>query len=141
MSNLWPSNLEPSSQESPASIISEQNRYIADHTSGHITLNVRKSEQKNNLLALLNGQFHYKVDIVAPFLSGYSYNIFEFSHPPLLYPVNITPALDIRNELGVPDLVTASNENEVREILREILSTEAVKSVVQKVWGLSKGKQ
>ena len=141
MTDLWPTDLKPSSQKAPSLIVGEQNSFISTHTEGHITLVVREvADQKKGLWALLSNDFSFKADIVAPFLDNYSYNLFEMTHPLLLYPVKIAPSVPIKTELKISEFVVANNEGQFITLLRDVLATQAVRNAIERIWGLSRSR-
>jgi len=139
MTDLWPSDLQPSSYRSPASLVGEQNSYISSRTDGHVNLIVRDVSDKNGgLMALLSNEFRYKVDITAPQLNNYSFHLFSFSHPILLYPVTIEPSLPIRMELVTKEAIWAKDENDFMQFFAAVLRSEGVRSTIERIWGLSR---
>lgn len=141
MTDLWPADLKPSSQKSPSSIVGDQNSFISAHTGGHINLIVREvTDQRQGIWALLSNDFSYKADIVAPHLDNFTYNLFEITHPLLLYPVRVLPSLAIKSELGISEFVVAQNEGEFITLFRNILGTRAVRDAIERIWGLSRNR-
>jgi hypothetical protein len=101
---------------SPYSILKEQAEFLATGTGQLLTGEVQKKADGN--------LFIIKFFIRAKALNNYKYSLLTVTHDVHLYPVEVLSSQD-------PFPKPCRNESEFKDILRNILSSEKTRSVVQ----------
>jgi hypothetical protein len=145
--DFWP-EINPGSVRTPVAVLREQAGLLGRKTRNLVVGDVRGGpveEGYNSLWILPIGGsrreenreesekkgFRYRLDLVAPALGDYRFTALTIAHGIELYPVSV------RNHL-VPEAihpsrneVRADSEDELKEALREILSSAEMKRVIE----------
>jgi hypothetical protein len=113
--DLWPDDIGVSDLISPIAILKDQASVLAQKTKGLVEGNVTSQAQDTT--------FYLYFDIVAPAMGNYRYRLITVIHPVEFYPLRIQA--EFRPE------ARANSQEEFVEKLREIFSSDKVKSVVR----------
>ena len=112
--DLWPVDIATTELRSPVAILREQATLLADKTEGLIVGNVRT--------VTLAEQLQHTFMFVAPALSHCTFDLFNFTHGPSLYPV------DASNQEG--KVIRIESEEEFMNFLRDLFSSERTKQII-----------
>ena len=130
--NLWPTDLAPTVERTPLTILKEQAAQL-----GAMTKNLLEGAVKTEMYredALNQRRFVHNFNVVAPSLEGYSYKLLEVSHELDPYPVTVrlTPP-PTSNALadrvtGIPKEL--ASEAEFVEYLRSVFASDKTRRIV-----------
>ncbi len=115
--NLWGPLPESVEVRTPTQILKEQAAALENMTRGGLQGRVRVGTEPD-------GNFVLDLDIVAPALGNYSYNVFRASHGISIYPVTITPSGKSYRWVECPD------EESFEKALGERLASEDVRRAI-----------
>jgi len=114
--NLWGTLPKPDSVRTPLFLLREQAEILTEATQGVLVGTVTTIPQVGSNLD------HY-LKIIAPALNHYSFSVVNVSHGMTVYPVTV---IDLAQSMGYE----VRDEKTLKEILKKILSSEAVHKVV-----------
>jgi hypothetical protein len=118
--NLW-GQLPPTEKiRTPTQILKEQATALDDMTKGALqgSVTVRHDSQ---------GTFNIDLDIVAPALDNYTYNVLEASHGLNLYPVKVRPGW---KKFEYKEHFECADEEQLDLALGQVLTSPEVKRVI-----------
>jgi hypothetical protein len=116
--NLWGElHIDALNQTTPTQILKDQAALLSDMTKSVLQADVTVS--------LYNGIFNLDLNIVAPAIENYRYEVVSVTHGLEMYPVTVKP----QNDLSAHDIV-CKNDTEFETALGEILSSERVRRVI-----------
>lgn len=117
--DLWGDLPEVQSLRTPLVILKEQSELLNEKTEGLLVGEIKQSQ---------NGtKFVYELMIVAPTLNNYTYHLLTAIHDIGFYPVRLIDRM-ISTDKG-----SCSNEEEYKNGLRDIFSSEKNKNVISKL--------
>jgi hypothetical protein len=113
--DFWPSDLGVATEVTPVTILKEQAARLGQRTKNFV-------EAKVFTVAKSQG-FHHSLYLFVPTLSNYRFELLSVYHLPSIYPIKIFDMTDDKQ-------TEVSNLEEFKRKLREILSSDRVKRVV-----------
>jgi hypothetical protein len=117
--NLWGQLPQIDKIRTPTEVLREQASALGDMTSGTLQGEVTVSPRE--------GSFNVDLDIVAPALDNYRFNVLEASHDLNLYPVKVRPGW---NKYDAKGQVDCADESQLLGALEKVLTSPKVRSVV-----------
>lgn len=144
MKNLWPVKFEANSQRSPKSILEEQAGFLATITGSIVVAQVSQLSKIDAFRRFRRqGEFNFRLDLIAPFLENYKFTLLLVSHDIMLYPVQIWVSENVGSELGLKKGVmgsekTVESPEAFEAFLEEIFQSEHIKKVIGSILALSK---
>lgn len=138
MIDLWPDNLGDGTGRAPAAILREQARHLENKTNKMLTGRIEPSFLPKLSVREKFGSdedlFMYEFHLEAPILDYYRNNLFTIFHGIGLYPVIIHTDEAIRKEFfRDAGHLTADNEEEFLEILKNIFCSEKAVSIINSI--------
>ena len=112
--DLWPTDIATTELRSPVAILREQATLLAVKTEGLVVGNVHT--------VTAGEQLQHSFRLVAPSLNHYTFDLFNFTHGPSLYPV------DAANQEG--QVIRIESEKEFLNFLRDLFSSERTKQII-----------
>jgi hypothetical protein len=161
--DLWPSDLGPSGQKAPVTILREQGALLGRRTNNLVTARVvpepkvpsrlrptekapygpmlpltpflspGAKEPSPQVGATPGSEFRYAFLLVAPALDFYEYKLFTIHHGIGLYPVGL------RLEVRGASPVRARNELEFLNVLKKVFSSDHTRRVINSLLEQSQG--
>jgi len=120
--DLWPSFEDIPKVTSPRTILAQQAEFLAQKTKNLLTGSISQGSTNN-------GKIFIAFFIVAPLIKNYSYRLLTIYHDVFYYP----------SELKFNDgMRSISNEEDLRETLKEIFNQESTKRIITSLLGQSK---
>ena len=121
--DLWP-DIKTIKVRPPVVVLEEQGKILGEKTKNMVLGRARQ------LRVLQSTQFHFVFQIEAPTLS-YSFALLEIRYGASLYPVQVKPAEDIAQELGMHEgWILAESEEAFLEILSKIFSAQRTLTLI-----------
>jgi hypothetical protein len=120
--DLWPNFEDVPKITSPRAILAEQANFLSEKTLNLLSANITTS-------STVEGKILNRFKIVAPLLQNYSFNLFTLSHNALYYPCEL-------RYNGI--IYTLSNEEDLKEKIKEIFNNDETKKIVVSLLGQSK---
>jgi hypothetical protein len=123
--DLWPADLFGSPATTPpVAILRQQGALLNEKTNGLLEGVVLSGRRDSEL--------HYQFYIRAPLLENYAYLLFEVIHSPILfYPLVVKTDLTEQGK-------TVASEEQFRQVLRDLFSSERSKEVIRSLLAQSK---
>ena len=123
--SLWPEDLLDGGVETPASILRDAARELAERTQAVLEGDVEMVDYPGTELT-------YRFVVRAPGLSNYRYELLRATHGVQLYPVTLHGSVAGEGK-------TAADEHDLRRILKEIFSGDPVRRLVAGLMSMSEG--
>lgn len=144
--NLWGITIDKPEFNNPKKIIEEQASFLSRITKDKVLAKVNEIN-----LDVLNYSdwdhfpFKYEFKILGTFLDTYQFKVFIIAFDIPYYPLNIYIDTDIRRELGLTkninafqDAIRINNEQELKDYLKAILSSDKINVVVSTLVNMQK---
>ena len=114
---------EESLEETPRQVLIQQAEVLGEITNDLLrgAVNTRKDPQYSEYLL-------HDFVVVAPRLDGYRFKILQISQPITIYP------LEIRGGMLEEEVIECNNIDEFKKYVKEILSSEKTKKVIQSLY-------
>ncbi|MEW6658987.1 MAG: hypothetical protein AB1424_10030 [Thermodesulfobacteriota bacterium] len=138
MIDLWPDHLGAASGRAPAAILREQARHLENKTNKMLTGRIEPSYLPRVTVREKFGSdedlFMYEFHLEAPLLDYYHHNLLTIFHGIDLYPVIVHTDEGITNKLSGNVLnITANNEDEFLDILKNIFSSDKIVTIINSI--------
>lgn len=124
--NLWPSLAPIDNIVTPKRILQEQGIYLEKTSSNFLKVKINSFTEEDRM------KFSHKFEIIAPFLSDYSFTLLKVTHDILLYP------LTINFVLVSEEYPPIGNEDKFKQTLRDIFSNDRTTEVIRNLLAQSK---
>jgi len=136
--DLWPDNLGDGTGQAPAAILREQARHLETKTNKMLTGRIEPSYLPKVTVREKFGSdedlFMYEFHLEAPILDYYRHNLLTIFHGIGLYPVIIHTHEEIKKEsFREVGHLTADNEEEFLEILKNIFCSEKAVTLINSI--------
>ena len=124
--SLWGNLSDIQTIRTPKTILVEQANILTDATKGVVRAQVEASQTGSTL--------DYTLVLVAPVLNNYQYTVCRISHGVKVYPYRLFD----NTTSGVKPPQQCANEDELKEKLGAILSSNTTRNIVQSLLSQSK---
>lgn len=136
--SFWP-DFDTIEFRSPKEILIEQANFLLKKTNDVIFASILEIDMSLNIFGDdIDADFGYKFLIRSKYMDRYRFEVFTIYHNIAIYPVTLKINNEVREELNFQDKFTeVNNEEEFKELLKIILNTGKIKTVVGSLLKLS----
>jgi len=134
MQDLWPDNLEVVEAEAPVILLRRQAALLGQKTGNLVEAEVRQWDSLAVETTVTGYAFGHSLDLVAPALGDYRYQLLSIFNNIDLYPVAFRVDKHVQNEIapGNSDyLIMAESQDDFLEMLGKILKSKRTQRIIK----------